>query len=72
MLELNWDIYDARNKFVIGSVNMSKEKTKETRQMWITTLEELKELMEHQARLLIWQPLTKHEHVKHCAIATCH
>ena len=64
MLELNWDIYDANKKLVIGSVNMSKEKTEETRQMWITTLGELKELMEHRARLLIWQPRTKHGHLK--------
>ena len=63
MLELNWDIYDASKKLVIGSVNMSNEKTEETIQMWITTLGELRGLMEHRARLLIWQPLTKHEHL---------
>ena len=63
MLELNWDIDGANKKFVIGSVNMSKEKTQETRQMWITTLGELKELTEQRARPLMWQLLTKHEHL---------
>ena len=64
MLKLNGDIYDANKKFVIGSVNMPKEKTEETIQMWITTLGELMELMERWARILIWQPLIKHEHLK--------
>ena len=32
--------------------------------MWITTLDDLKELMQHRAQLLIGQPLTKHEHLK--------
>ena len=32
--------------------------------MWTTTLSELRALMEHRAQLLIWQPLTKHEHLE--------
>ena len=38
--------------------------TQETRQMWTTTFGELREFMEQRAQLLIWQPLTKHEHLK--------
>ena len=64
MLELNWDIYDSSKKFVLDSVSMSHAKTEETRQMWMTTLGELRELMEQQAMLLILQPLAKHEHLK--------
>ena len=64
MLELNGDIYDASKKLVVGSVSTSKVKTQETTQLWATTLEELRELMEHRAQLLIGQPLTKHEHLQ--------
>ena len=32
--------------------------------MWRTTLEDLRELMQHRAQLLIGQPLTKREHLK--------
>ena len=38
MLELNWDIYDSSKALVLGLVSMSKVKTEETRQMWMTTL----------------------------------
>ena len=43
---------------------MSHVKTEETRQMWTTTLGELREFMEQRAQLLIWQPLAEHEHLK--------
>ena len=52
MLELNGDIYDASKKLVVGSVSTSKVKTEETAQMWTTTLDELRELMQHPAQLL--------------------
>ena len=52
------------NKFVLGSVSISKVKTEETRQMWMTTVGELRELMEHRAKLLIWHALIKHENLK--------
>ena len=55
---------ELNKKFVIGSVNMSHVKTEETRQMWTTTLGELRVLMEQRAKLFIWQPLTNHEHFK--------
>ena len=42
---------------------MSHVKTEETRQMWMTTLGEVRELVEQRAKLLIWQPLTKYEHL---------
>ena len=65
MLELNGDINDASKKLFVGSVSTSKVKTQETTQMWTTALGEFRELMEHRAQLLNWQPLTKHEHLKH-------
>ena len=64
MLALNCDIYDAGKKLVVGSVSTSKVKTQETTQMWATTLGEFRELLEHPAQLLIWLPLTKHQHLK--------
>ena len=65
MLELNCDISDASKKLVVGTVSTSKVKTQETTQMWATTLGEFRGLMEHRAQLLNWQPLAKHEHLKH-------
>ena len=32
--------------------------------MWNTTLKELSEFMEQRAKLLVWQPLAKREHLK--------
>ena len=64
MLELNCDIYDTSKKLVVGSASTAKVKTEETIQMWTTTLDDLRGLTQHRARLLIGQPLTKHEHLK--------
>ena len=64
MLELNCDIIDASKKLVVGSVSASKMKTEETARMWAHTLEDIRELMQHRAQLLIGHPLTKHEHLK--------
>ena len=64
MLELNWDIYDSSKKFVLGSVSMSHVKTEEARHMWTRTMGELSEFMARRPKLLIWQPLTKQEHLK--------
>ena len=50
---------------------MSHVKTEETRQMWMTTLGEVSELMEQRAKLLIWQPLTKYEHLKTVRLPPC-
>ena len=66
MLELNWDIYDSNKLLVLGSVSMSNVKTEGTRQMWMTTLGEVKELMEQRAKLLFW----KRRGLENCAIAT--
>ena len=55
VLELNWDIYGSSKTLVLGSVSMSQVNTDETRQLRRKALAEL----EHRARLLAWQPLTK-------------
>ena len=65
VLELNWDIYGSSKTLVLGSVSMSQVKTDETRQLWRKALAEL----EHRARLLAWQPLTKKALEKLCP---CH
>ena len=66
MLKLNWAIYGSSKKFIVRSVSMSKEKSEETTQMWMTTLQELRELMDTRAWMLKLQPLSKHEHLNVC------
>ena len=65
MLELNSDIFDSCQKLVIGSINSGKRQTEETRQEWSTVLEDLRELINERATLLVGEPLTKGEDFAH-------
>ena len=64
-LELHSDICDSCQKLVIGSINSGKQQTEETRQEWSTVLEDLRELMNERATLLVGEPLTNGEDFAH-------
>ena len=64
MLEMNWDIFDASKKLVMGSVSTSKTKTTENRHTWETVIWDIKDMMAYRAQLLVGQPLTADQRLR--------